>query len=101
MTFVHLLYDPCERFFFHLFAKMPPAIQPYAGDLFLLLFILLYVWAIYLMGRCAEKKGQRFWLGVWIGILATPFAGSVLLAYLNEAPVKIAKPKPRKRSKAS
>ncbi len=95
MSIIHHLYDPCERFFFHLLAHVPVWLKPYFGYLMMLLGVILYVYSLYLLGKWCESKGQRFWVGVWLGLLTGPVIGAIFIGYLNESSAKPVKAKPR------
>ncbi|HEY3331566.1 MAG TPA: hypothetical protein VGK19_16165 [Capsulimonadaceae bacterium] len=104
MSVIHALYDPCERFFFHLCKEVPGPAQPFVGYILLAIGVMLYIWSMVLLGRWAESKGQRYWVGVWLGILTGPLVGALFIAYLNDAPTapsRASKGRARSRKRAS
>lgn len=78
--------DAAEKYFFGLYERVPGGLHPYIPAALIVLGVLLYAWMLILMGRWAVSKGQRFWLGVWLGLINGPVLGGIFIALINDAP---------------
>jgi hypothetical protein len=77
-------YNQTEAMFFHMYSQVPHAEQPFVPPTLLVIGASLYLWALVLLGRWAEAKGQRFWVGFMLGVVNTPLLGSLFVAFLRE-----------------
>ena len=99
VQFIKQSFDPIQNAFFSLFARIPQPLQPYVPTLLIVAGVLLYLWALNLLGRWAQSKGQRFWLGVSLGLITGPVLGALFIAFLNDAAKTPSKTTRRRRTR--